>query len=179
LSAVRDEPVEHLIDSRRTTCAGWAGASRPLAALAGLLILAGCGSSATKSTRSSAPARASSAATTTTPPGAKSAAGTVRRSRGGITAAMRAGTHEPRVGRPWPIHFSVTRGARPISASVSYEYLFGGQVVARRSHYSFVGRFSDVFRWPSSAVGYPLTFRAVIAAGRMTIDLDYPVQVRR
>jgi hypothetical protein len=60
---------------------------------------------------------------------------------------------------------------------VSYEYLFGGQVVAHRSHYTFTGHFSDIFRWPSSAVGYPLTFRAVIVAGGQTVNLDYPVQV--
>jgi hypothetical protein len=60
---------------------------------------------------------------------------------------------------------------------VSYEYLFGGQVVAHRSHYTFTGHFSDIFQWPSSAVGYPLTFRAVIVSEGVTIDLDYPVQV--
>ena len=60
---------------------------------------------------------------------------------------------------------------------MSYEYLFDGQVVARRSHYTFTGHFSDVFMWPSSAVGYPLTFRAVIVSEGATIDLDYPVQV--
>lgn len=62
-------------------------------------------------------------------------------------------------------------------ASVEYEYLFGGQVVARRSHYTFIGHFSDVFRWPSTAVGYPLTFRAVIVSDDTTINLDYPVRV--
>ena len=60
---------------------------------------------------------------------------------------------------------------------MSYEYLFGGQVVAHRSHYTFTGHFSDIFKWPSSAVGYPLTFRAVIVSDGATINLDYPVQV--
>ena len=92
---------------------------------------------------------------------------------------MHAGGHRPRVGRAWPIRFTVSRRGRPAKASVSYEYLFGGQVVAHRSHYTFRGQFSDVFRWPSSAVGYPLTFRAVIVSGAARIDLDYPVQVVR
>lgn len=90
---------------------------------------------------------------------------------------MHAGTHHPKVNAPWPIYFTVTSGATPVKGSVSYEYLFGGQVVARRSHYTFNGRFSDVFMWPASAVGYPLTFRAVIAHGAVTINLDYAVQV--
>jgi hypothetical protein len=84
----------------------------------------------------------------------------------------------PKVGH-WPVHFTVTRAGRPARASVSYEYLFGGQVVAHRAHYTFTGAFSDVFQWPAEAVGYPLTFRAVITAGRSVIYLDYPVQVSR
>jgi len=60
---------------------------------------------------------------------------------------------------------------------VSYRYLFAGQVVAHRSHYVFTGRFSDTFRWPPSAVGYPLTLRAVIVSEGVTINLDFPVQV--
>ena len=90
---------------------------------------------------------------------------------------MHAATHEPMVGRPWPIHFTVTRGGQATTASVSYEYLFTGQVVAHRSHYTFTGHFSDVFKWPSTAVGYPLTFRAVIVSNGATIDLDYQVKV--
>jgi hypothetical protein len=101
----------------------------------------------------------------------------VRASSGAVTATMHAGTHHPKVNAPWPIRFSVTQAGAPVAASVSYEYLFAGQVVARRSHYVFKGRFSDVFMWPSSAVGYPLTFRAVIARGAVTINLDYAVQV--
>jgi hypothetical protein len=112
-------------------------------------------------------------------PSTPSWSGTVSASSGGVTATMHAGTHHPKVDRPWPIRFTVTRGAHPVSASVSYEYLFGGQVVAHRSHYGFTGRFSDVFMWPASAVGFPLTFRAVIVAAARTINLDYPVQVIR
>lgn len=64
-----------------------------------------------------------------------------------------------------------------MKASVSYEYMFGGAIVAHRSHYTFTGHFSDVFLWPAQAVGYPLTFRAVIVSEGATIDLDYPVRV--
>ena len=90
---------------------------------------------------------------------------------------MHASTHHPKVNSPWPIHFVVTRAGHPVGASVSYEFLFGEQVVARRSHYNFTGHFSDVVMWPSSAVGYPLTFRAVILSGGTKINLDYQVQV--
>jgi hypothetical protein len=92
---------------------------------------------------------------------------------------MHGSTHRPKVGRHWPLRFTVTRAGHPAKASVSYEYMLDGQVVAHRSHYTFTGHFSDVFVWPSSAVGYPLTFRAVIASGGATVNLDYPVQVSR
>jgi hypothetical protein len=105
--------------------------------------------------------------------------GTVSVTALGVTATLHAHTHHPRVRARWPIGFTVSRGGRPVRASVSYEYLLGTQVVARRSHYTFTGHFSDVFVWPPAAIGYPLTFRAVIVSGGVTIDLDYPVQVER
>jgi hypothetical protein len=80
---------------------------------------------------------------------------------------------------PWPIHITVTASGSPAKASVIYEYLFGGQVVAHRSHYTFTGHFADTLNWPASAVGYQLTFRAVVVSGAVTVNLDYPVQVSR
>jgi hypothetical protein len=154
-----------------------------------VLALAGCGGSSTSSTTTqstSTPSTAtsptvSSTATTTTPAVTTTSGSshTVSVSSGGVTATMHAGTHAPKVEAPWPIHFTVTRSGQPVAAGVSYEYMFGGQVVAHRSHYNFKGHFSDVFKWPSSAVGYPLTFRAVITSGEVIINLDYPVQVAR
>ena len=160
---------------------------------AALLLAAGCGGSSTKATTSSVTASHSSSASTATStpssatstaqgaaPGATSPASgpaTVTASAGGLTATMHTSGHHPKVNRPWPIHFTVTRGGRPVRAGVAYEYLFAGQVVAHRAHYTFTGHFSDVFIWPSASVGYPLTFRAVIVSGATTLNLDYAVQV--
>lgn len=115
--------------------------------------------------------------TSTAVTGTAVAPGVVSATAGGITATLHATTHSPRVNAGWPISFTVTKGGQPLQAKVSYEYLFAGNVVAKRSNYTFTGRFHDVFRWPASAVGYPLTFRAVILAGGQTLFLDYPVQV--
>jgi hypothetical protein len=98
---------------------------------------------------------------------------------GDVQATLHAATHHPKVDAPWPISFRVTKASRPVRAKVSYEYLFAGNVVAKRSDYAFTGHFSDLFRWPASAAGYPLTFRAVITAAGQTLYLDYPVQVLR
>jgi hypothetical protein len=98
---------------------------------------------------------------------------------GAVAATMNAAGHHPRVSVPWPIRFAVKDAGKPARAEVEYEYLFGGAVVARRSHYRFTGSFHDTFIWPASAVGYPLTFRAAIVSGGVKLNLDYPVQVRR
>jgi len=154
---------------------------------AATLGIAGCGgSSSGKTGSSSSTPAATTAATTSTarsatsPLVASASAGSGTRataSAGGVTATLRGSTHRPKVERPWPISFTVTSGGRAVKASVSYEYMLGGQVVARRSHYTFDGHFSDVFKWPATALGYPLTFRAVIVSEGATINLDYPVQV--
>jgi hypothetical protein len=143
-----------------------------------LLLLAGCGSSSTGKTTQSSTTKASQQSTAPAPtPSTAAASGIVTASSGAVTATLHAGGSHPKVNQAWPIRFTVSSGGRPARASVSYEYLFGGQVVAHRSHYTFTGHFSDIFRWPSSAVGYPLTFRAVIVSGGVKINLDYPVQV--
>ena len=100
-------------------------------------------------------------------------------SSGPVTATLTATSHTPTVNRPWPIRFLVTSAGSPAEAHVAYEYLFAGAVVAHRSSYKFKGSFSDTFIFPAQAVGYPLTFRAVITSGGRTINLDYPVQVKR
>jgi hypothetical protein len=152
-----------------------------------LIFLAGCGHSSSagsattvQSAKAGVSARqARTSATAGQPPASSrsSANGTVTGSSGLLTATLRAGTHKPKAGRPWPVHFTVTRAGSPARASVGYEFLFAGQVVAHRSHYTFTGSFSDIVVWPAMSVGYPLTFRAVIVSEGATIYLDYPVQV--
>jgi hypothetical protein len=159
--------------------------------LAAAALAVGCGKgSTTASTTPSGQSTSQSASTsqpsttTASPTGTTGAtpshqigSGLVTASSGTIVATLRAHTHQPKVGRAWPIAFTVADGGHPARASVGYEYLFAGQVVAHRSHYTFTGHFADIFRWPSSAVGYPLTFRAAISARGATLNLDYPVQV--
>jgi ABC-type phosphate transport system substrate-binding protein len=153
-----------------------------LLALASALIGAcgGSGKSKTTTSSSSAGSSAGSATTTSTSTavtGSETAPGVITAAASGITATMHATTHHPKVGVPWPISFTVEKAHAPVQAKVVYEYLFGGNVVAKRSNYAFRGHFSDRFLWPGNAVGYPLTFRAVITALGQTLNLDYPVQV--
>jgi hypothetical protein len=151
-----------------------------LAALASLLVLAGLPSSGCGGGKGTTKAKGSGGATSTAPapPASREVApGVVRASVGNVTATLHAASHHPRVDRPWPLRFTVSIAGRPARARVRYEYLFAGQVVARRSNYRFTGSFHDTFLWPSSALGYPLTFRAVIDAAGARLNLDYAVQV--
>jgi hypothetical protein len=159
-----------------------------VAAAACCALLAACGGSKSATPASTTTATSATTASTPTTPGQgasssgtsrETAPGVVRASQGGVSARLQATTHHPRVNAAWPISFTVTSQGTAAKAEVAYEYLFGGQVVAHRSHYRFTGHFHDLFRWPASAVGYPLTFRAVITNGGATLNLDYPVQVVR
>jgi hypothetical protein len=152
-------------------------------ALPAIVLLAASGCGGSSSTHTAAPAATHTSSTAAASPStvSASASGTARSvaaSSGATTVTLRAGSHRPKTGTRWPIHFTATTASRPARASVSYEFLFAGQVVARRSHYTFVGKLSDFSVWPRSAIGYPLTFRAVVKVGPTTFNLDYPVQVR-
>ena len=96
-----------------------------------------------------------------------------------FVATLNAPTHQPVANAAWPITISArTFGGVPLRATVTYEYLFTGQVVARRSRYRFTGTFHDVIRWPTRSLSFPLTFRAVVTTRLGTQNLDYQVQVK-
>lgn len=157
-----------------------------IAAAAAMLMLTACGSSSppapTSTAKTAAPAQTAgtSGATTAAAPAPSTVTGnTVTSSAGPVTAVLRAPGHTPRVEAPWPIHVTVQAAGRPARATIDYQYLFAGQVVARRNHATFTGRYADVLKWPANSVGYPLTFRALITSGGRALALDYPVQVSR
>lgn len=154
-----------------------------------LLAVSACGGSSgagsTHPATATAPAKAPTSQAGTAPAGssvtavAGPTAHTVSATLAGVRATMTAGTHSPRVNVPWPILITLRSGNRPVRGSGSYEFLFGVAVVAHRSHYTLLGRFTDTILWPASAVGYPLTFRAAIVSEGHTFNLDFPVQVGR
>ncbi|MCL2769345.1 MAG: hypothetical protein FWD42_04460 [Solirubrobacterales bacterium] len=157
-----------------------------LAPLLAGLALAACGGTKAHTGAAGGGVAASTTTTTvthtaTTPPGTSAGhpANVVSASSGGVSATLHVPGPNPRVNRSWPISFLVSSHGRPASASVRYEFLFAGTVVAHRSFYRFTGHFHDIVVWPGSALGYPLTFRAVVTSGSVTLNLDYPVKVVR
>lgn len=109
-----------------------------------------------------------------------SMAATVTGSSHGVKATMQVSTHNPKVKQPWPLRITVTEGGKSVKATVSYEWLYAGVVVAGpRERQTFTGHFSENLEWPASALGKPLTFRALVVVGKATVDLDYTVTVIR
>ena len=121
------------------------------------LALAACGSSAKRAatTTSSATARA----TTRT-----SASRSTAHSTASIAVHLQAPTSEPKASSKWPITVSATSASgRPVNGTVSYAFLFGGAVVARRpgGHMSG-GVYHDQLEFPAQALGYPLTLEVIV-----------------
>ncbi len=164
------------------------GAWRPLssAALVGVAIaLSGCGGSSPGPAATNQPTRATTASpTSTTAPATSTAPRTTSESvpPGPIAAVLRAPGHDPHVGN-WTITVTLTKGGRPIRGHISYAYLFQGQLVSTQQvgghSPDFVGVFHDTLTWPSTSVGYPLTFRVVIKTPYGVKNIDYPVVVQR
>ena len=107
------------------------------------------------------------------------------RSTGTFRARLFGSGHHPRAGRAWRIRITVRSTAgHALSASIFYQFLFGGQIVACRSVTApgrphFRGTFRDVIRWPRRSAGVPLTLRAVVRTRKGLRNLDYAINVRR
>ena len=91
------------------------------------------------------------------------------------------GGHHPKANRSWPIVVTARSWSRrPLSGRISYEFVYGGAVVARRSNYAFHnGRFRDTIVWPARSAGMRLTFQVVVKTSIGTVRLPYPVVVRK
>jgi hypothetical protein len=110
---------------------------------------------------------------------------------GPLTATFTAGSHRPNCKQKWPITVTASLNGKPAHASAFYQFMYSGQVVAKRYPFAdtprnrrnriwdFFGRFTDNTFGPfgALAVGQPLTVRAVVHAGRYTAYPSYSVTV--
>jgi hypothetical protein len=138
--------------------------------------LAACGSSSSSSSSSST---ASNTATTPaqTPTTASSSLTT-----GPVRGTLHGTGHTPIAGRPWAYSVHVTDASgRPLSGTVAIEFAFNGSVVGHDTpptHPVTNGHWADKLTFPSTAIGYPLSFQAVVRTSAGSITLDWPVQVK-
>jgi hypothetical protein len=77
----------------------------------------------------------------------------------------------------------VTNAAgQPLSGTVGIQFSFGGAVVGHDTppvHPLRNGHWSDNLQFPATAVGYPLTFQAVVHTTAGSITLNWPVSVKQ
>jgi hypothetical protein len=102
---------------------------------------------------------------------------------GPVRGALHGANHTPSANRYWSYSVRVTdAGGHPLSGTVEIEFVFGGQVVGRDTpptHPVKNGHWQDKLKFPPTAVGAPLTFRAVVHTQAGTITLDWPITVQR
>lgn len=144
---------------------------------AGLLALAsgGCGGASSGSSHASgkpAPGSASSSGS----------GGSASITSGPVHATLTAANHTPIVGKDWAYSVHVTNAqGRPLPGTVKIEFSFGGAVVGTDhppTHPLSHGVWRDTLTFPRQAVGYPLTFEAVVRTTAGSVTLSWPVTVR-
>jgi hypothetical protein len=98
---------------------------------------------------------------------------------GGFSARLIAHGHTPRVGL-WPLTVTATRGAKKLSGTVRYQYLYQGSIVRKTSGGSFRhGVYHDELKWPTQAVGHKITLQVVVNTKYGTDYLNWWIRVRR
>jgi hypothetical protein len=136
--------------------------------------LAACGSSSNSSSSTGSTTATSPAQTTTT---ASSSVTT-----GPVRGTLHGTGHTPTAGRPWAYSVHVTDASgKPLSGTVAIEFAFNGSVVGHDTpltHPVTNGHWADKLTFPSTAIGYPLSFQAVVHTSAGSITLDWPVQVK-
>lgn len=113
----------------------------------------------------------------------------------GFVAHLSAPNHRPLALKLWHISVTATtKSGKPLKATASYEFLYAGQVVAKRNPspkspcdesggprpLSFKGKYGDDILWPKRSIGIPLTFRVVVKVKGLGVKkLDWKITVRK
>lgn len=98
----------------------------------------------------------------------------------GVRVRFDATSHAPRVGVQWTAAVTAMRGSSALAGTVSLDVLYGGRVVRHVDRGTLKsGRWSKTVRWPTRAVGYPLSVRATVRSGHIVRRLFFAVRVRK
>lgn len=143
--------------------------------------VAGCGNSQPTPRPTSGPTNLSTTAATTSTPLPATGARSI--SAGALRATLNGQDHTPKINQPWPYSLKVTNTTgQPISGTVAIEFLLAGQIVAYDkppTHPITNGLWQSTLKFPNSALGYPLTLRAIAHTRAGSITVNWPVTVRR
>ena len=98
-----------------------------------------------------------------------------------LSVVLHAPSSEPKVGVGWPITVEAhTAAGKPVNGTVSYAFLFGGSVVARRPGGQMrEGVFHDQLEFPAQATGYPLVLEVIVEGEGGRGSTRRPVKAER
>jgi hypothetical protein len=143
--------------------------------------VAGCGNSQPTVRTTSAPTTPSTTAASTSSP--LPATGGRSISAGALRVTLNGKDHKPRVNEPWAYSLKLTNTTgQPLSGTVAIEFLLAGQIVSYDkppTHPITNGVWQSTLKFPNSALGYPLTLRAIAHTPAGSIAVDWPVTVKR
>jgi hypothetical protein len=142
--------------------------------------LAACGGSSSSS--STTATGSTTGSTTATSPAQSTTSASSSVTTGPVRGTLHGTGHTPIAGRPWAYSVHVTDASgTPLSGTVAIEFAFNGSVVGRDTpptHAVTNGHWADKLTFPDTAIGYPLSFQAVVHTSAGSITLDWPVQVK-
>jgi hypothetical protein len=106
--------------------------------------------------------------------------------RPAVNVSIISSTHHPKVNRPWPVMVRVTDSAgKSLPARLTMRILFGGAPVGKVDNgkvYRFVGswqeRKGNEITWPPASRGQPLQFEAIVTARGTTVKRTWSIVVR-
>ncbi len=88
--------------------------------------------------------------------------------------------HAPIANKDWKLTLDVHRGKQRLSGSVRYAFEFAGAVVSRQPGHGFKkGVYRDTMRFPSSAVGEPLTLVVIVKTRYGTRNIYWQVNTKQ
>lgn len=88
--------------------------------------------------------------------------------------------HTPTANVGWKITLDVTKGKTKLSGSGKYEFEFSGTVVSRQPGKKFTGGlYKDTLKFPSTAVGEPLTLVVLITTKYGTQSVSWAVNTKQ
>jgi hypothetical protein len=105
----------------------------------------------------------------------------------GLTVAFSASTHAPRVNAKWFYTVRVSRGGKPLRATVTSQVVdpYGGVhpvpfgcCTRSVTNHPFTGVFRDYAKFPPESQGFKLTFRVIVRAAGAKRVLTYWVRPR-
>lgn len=146
------------------------------------LAAAGCGSSTSKHTTTTA--RAATHTTAHTSPAASAATATTPTVNAGpVHASLHGASHTPTTGKLWPYTVRVTNASgKPLEGTVDTDFAIAGIVVGRESppvHTLKAGVLHDWITFPSSAIGHPITLVTIVHTSAGSVALGWPVTAQK